>query len=57
MSERLRIICVILIVAGFILLNKFFLKYGKDTVVIISIVIALIVYPVLVLFFKRKHKS
>ncbi len=57
MSDRLRYIVVILIVVCFIFLNQRFFKLGRDTAVIISIVIALIVYPILVLFFKRKHKS
>ena len=57
MSERLRIIFVILFVAGFIFLNQSFLNYETDSAVIISIVIALISYSVLVLFFKGKHKK
>ena len=60
MSERSRIIIVILLVAGYIFLDQRYFKNEKGitaTTVIISILIAMVVYSGLVLFFKRKHKS
>jgi len=55
MHDRTRLIIVALIVICFIFLNQRLFKYGKDSVVIISIVLALVVYSTLVLFFRRKH--
>ena len=57
MSERVRIIVVILFITSFIFLNKQVFKFNQDTVVVVSIILALVVYSVLVLYFNKKRKS
>jgi hypothetical protein len=59
MKERQRIITVIIVVVGYNLINKYFISHRGLTLssVIISIVIAFVVYLALIYFFGKKHMN
>lgn len=59
MSERTRIIIVLLFVAGYFFIDQRLINHGTGITVvkvIISIIISLIVYSGLVLLFSKKHR-
>jgi hypothetical protein len=60
MSERTRIIIVILMVIGYNYLDQRYFKAVKGITVVsvlISMLLAMITYSVLVIYFRRKHKD
>lgn len=60
MYERTRIIIVILSVVCFNVIDQLFLRAKRgitDTSVYFSLLVALLVYSLLVLFFRKKKKS
>jgi len=57
MTETARFVVVFLFVAGFIFLNQEFFKLNTDIVVIVSILIAMIVYSGLVLINYNKSRK
>lgn len=60
MSERARIIIVILVVAGYNFFDQRYFKAVKGITVVsvlISMLLAMITYSVLVIYFRRKHKD